>query len=153
MLNTLLKIGKWQSEGKGEWDRFLERPKVEYEDKNGNSVKNFILPIIFDLDEKEVVIDSRNLKEYDENYIEPLKALKIQGGNNKAIYATVPSTKFIQLYKTFFGKENEKANEGEISEAILKENPSLLTDSFKKLLMEIFQLQEEFFEKTSLLNE
>lgn len=29
MLNTLLKIGKWQSQGKSEWDRFLDYPKVE----------------------------------------------------------------------------------------------------------------------------
>lgn len=26
MLDTLLKIGEWQSLGKGEWDRFLDKP-------------------------------------------------------------------------------------------------------------------------------
>lgn len=26
MLTTLIKIGEWQREGKGEWDRFLEKP-------------------------------------------------------------------------------------------------------------------------------
>ncbi len=29
MLNTLLKIGEWQSEGKSEWDRYLEKPKIK----------------------------------------------------------------------------------------------------------------------------
>ena len=26
MLETLLKIGQWQSQGKSEWDRFLDYP-------------------------------------------------------------------------------------------------------------------------------
>lgn len=153
MLNTLLKIGEWQSQGKGEWSRFLDKPKIQTEDKKGNKITHFILPIIFDLDEKDVIIDSKNLKEYDDCFIESLKVLKIQGGNYKAIYSTVPSTKIIQLYKTFFGKENESTEEGELIAAIKKENPSLLTESFKNLLYNICNLKEQFLEKTSLLNE
>lgn len=153
MLDTLLKIGEWQSRGKSEWDRFLDKSKINLIDKQGNPITHFMLPIIFDLDVMDVVIDSKNLKEYDEELAEPLKALKVQGGNNKAIYATVPSIKFIQLYKTFFGKEDENSQEGEISEAIRKENPSLLTDSFNILLTKIFALKERFFQLGSLLNE
>jgi CRISPR-associated protein Csh1 len=37
MLNTLLKIGEWQSEGKSKWDRFLEKPKIQ------NSLTHYIL--------------------------------------------------------------------------------------------------------------
>ena len=29
MLNTLLKIGEWQSQGKSQWTRFLEKPKIK----------------------------------------------------------------------------------------------------------------------------
>lgn len=153
MLDTLLKIGEWQSHGKGEWDRFLDRPKVDSTDKRGKTITNYVLPIIFDLDDMGVVIDAKNLREYDEGLVEPLKALKIQGGNNKAIYVTVPSNKFIQLYKTFFGKENENTTEGELSEAIRKEDPSLLTDTFNTLLSKIFLLKEKFLQQTTLLNE
>lgn len=153
MLDTLLKIGEWQSQGKGEWDRFLDRPKVDSTDQKGNHITHYILPINFDLDAMEVAIDAKNMKEYDETLLGPLKALKVQGGNNKAIYATVPSAKFVQLYKTFFGKENENAKEGEISEAIRKENPLLLTDSFEKILSNIFSLQKTFFQQVSILNE
>lgn len=144
MLTTLLKIGEWQSQDKSEWDRFLEKPKVNYQTKKGDEITNYVLPIAFDLDEKEVVIDSSNLKEYDENLVESLKALKIQGGNNKAIYPTVPADKLIQLYKTFFGKENKDNHQGELKEAIHKDNPHLLTDSLDKILSEIFALKDSF---------
>jgi CRISPR-associated protein Csh1 len=40
MLNTLLKIGEWQSEGKSKWDRFLEKPKIKLKDNQGNEMKN-----------------------------------------------------------------------------------------------------------------
>lgn len=32
MLNTLLKIGEWQSAGKSEWDRFLEKLKIKFKE-------------------------------------------------------------------------------------------------------------------------
>ena len=32
MLDTLLKIGEWQSQGKSEWDRFLDYPKANREE-------------------------------------------------------------------------------------------------------------------------
>jgi len=49
MLQTLLKIGKWRSAGKSKWDRFLDYPEPDTEDKHGNPIKNYTLPIIFDL--------------------------------------------------------------------------------------------------------
>ena len=48
MLNTLLKIGEWQSEGKSEWDRYLEKPKIKATDNRGNELKNYIISLIFD---------------------------------------------------------------------------------------------------------
>lgn len=153
MLDTLLKIGEWQSQGKSVWDRFLDKPKIDSVDKKGNSITGHVLPVIFDLDAMDVVIDTRGKREYDDALLEPLKALKIQGGNNKAIYVTVPSAKVVQLYKTFFGKEGADAAEGEIAEAIRKEDPALLTDSFKSLLANIFLLRDIFFQKMSVVNE
>ena len=82
-----------------------------------------------------------------------LKALKIQGGNNKAIYVTVPAGKLIQIYKTFFGKEGIETNEGELFVAIRKENPSFLTDNFLNLLNDVFSLKQEFLAKLTVFNE
>jgi len=147
MLKTLLEIGEWQSKGKGEWDRFLEYPKIIHEDKKGNRITNYVLPILFDLDEMEVVIDRNELREYRESIVLELKAIKVQGGNNKAFYVTVPSDKVIQLFKSFFGKEEDKNPEIELLEAIRKVDNSLLTDKLQSLLQDIFSLRAKVLEK------
>lgn len=148
MLNTLLRIGEWQSQGKSEWDRFLDYPKVEREDRFGYSVKNYALAIIFDLDANEVIIANENLAEYDEDKIKKTFPLKIKGGNNKAIYSSVPATKITQIYKTFFGKEGVHSEKGELHESVEKTNNELLTDNFRNLLSQIFDLKERFLELT-----
>lgn len=148
MLQTLLKIGEWQSQGKSEWDRFLDYPKAEREDKRGNPIKNYTLPIIFDLDALEVIISQENLREYEEEKVKNTFPLKIKGGNNKAIYTSVPGGKINQVYKTFFGKEGTDTERGELVEAIEKVNQDLLTEKLKKLLSEIFKLKEKFLEMT-----
>lgn len=148
MLQTLLKIGEWQSQGKSEWDRFLDYPKIEREDRFGNPVKNYTLSIIFDLDAKEVIIDNENLAEYDEDKIKKTLPLKIKGGNNKAIYSSVPAKKINQIYKTFFGKEGNDTENGELYESIEKINNELLTDDFRNLLSQVFDLKEKFLELT-----
>lgn len=152
MLQTLLKIGEWQSQGKSNWDRFLEAPKVEYKDKKGNEITNYVLPIVFDLDEKKVIVEKENLREYRDSDVDALKLLKIQGGNNKAIYASVPSGKLIQFYKTFFGKENSNVEEGELSES-LKKDQTTGTGTFEQLLNQIFHLKGECLEKLNFWNE
>lgn len=149
MLQTLLKIGKWQSEGKGKWDRFLDFPTPN---PNDNAITHFTLPIIFDLDENEVIIISDNLQEYDEQKAKKTIPLKIKGGNNKAIYTSVPSDKLNQLYKAFYGKEGEITISGELVEAIIKLDSSLLSQRFKSLLENIFQLKEKFLQLTQILN-
>lgn len=147
MLDTLLKIGKWQSQGKSEWDRFLEYPKIKSKDKFGNEIKNYVLPIIFDLDDETVIIDSENLKEYDERDVEELKCFKIKGGNNKATYVTAPLKKLIQIYKTFFGKEGEDTLTGQIIEASEKLGSENLSVQLKEILEAIFKLKESFLEQ------
>lgn len=148
MLQTLLKIGEWQSQGKSEWDRFLDYPKAEREDKRGNPVKDYMLPIIFDLDAKEVIISEDNLREYDEEKIKNMFPLKIKGGNNKAIYTSVPAKKVNQIYKTFFGKEGTDTKNGELLESIEKTNQNLLTQNLQDLLSQIFELKDKFLQLT-----
>ncbi len=148
MLQTLLKIGEWQSQGKSEWDRFLDYSKAEGEDKYRNPITNYTLPIIFDLDAKKVIISQENLIEYDEEKIKNTFPLKIKGGNNKAIYTSVPAKKINQIYKTFFGKEGFDTENGELVESIDKTNQKLLTENFQDLLSQIFELKGEFLQLT-----
>lgn len=148
MLDTLLKIGKWQSEDLSEWARFIEPPKVTWLDKKGNKITNYVIDIVFDLDKGEVYLNEDNLKEYDpERSSEYLRAIKIQGGNNKAIYATAEPKKLVQVFKTFFGKlDNEDADRGELMEAIEKDYPQFAGTEFYQLLEQVFFLRQAFLE-------
>lgn len=149
MLETLLKIGAWQSEGMTEWSRFLNVPKTEPTNKKGEPISHYVVGVVFDLDEDSVYIDANALREYDDEYDpEELKALSIQGGNNKAIYTTVEPPKLVQLFKTFFGKpENEQAACGELTETIDKNFPQFQNTDFYALLQQIFLLRAQFLEK------
>ncbi len=149
MLNTLFKIGHWQSQIVSEWDDFLDVPKIEIQDRKGNAIKNYILPIIFDLDEADIIIDTANLKEYDEERdVLALKSLKIQPGNNKAVYCTAPPKKLNQLYKTFFGKENKSIEKGELAQVIVNNFPQYKKTTVYSILEESFKLKKRFLELT-----
>ncbi len=148
MLQTLLKIGEWQSQGKSEWDRFLDYPKAEREDKYGNPIKNYTLPIIFDLDAKEVIISQENLREYDEKDVRNALGTKMKGSNSKAICSAGLSKRLGRINQSFFGKEGTETENGELIEAIEKENPALLSENFKNILFQIFDLKDNFLQQT-----
>lgn len=149
MLQTLLKIGEWQSQDKSKWYRFLDYPKIEREDKKGNPIRNYTFSIVFDLDEKAIDISEENLKEYDDRDVENLKALQVKGGNNKAIYVTVPGKKIEQICKTFFDKLESNSENGQLVEAINKLDKALLTNDLNTILQKVFQLKSEFIQKFS----
>lgn len=148
MLNTLLKIGEWQSEGKSEWDRFLDYPKIDTEDKRGNKIKNYTLPIIFDLDNKVVVIDTENLKEYKENDVINSLGIKLKGRNSKSIMASGPTKSFSRIFKSLFGKEEVDAENGELFEAVEKTHSHLLKGDFGAILNEIFLQKSNYYDLT-----
>ncbi len=145
MLNTLLRIGEWQSEGKTQWDRFLDYPKVETEDRRGNTNTNYTLPIIIDLDNKVVVIDAKNLIEYDENHVINSFGIKLKGRNSKSIMVSGPTKSFSRIFKSLFGKEGVDAENGELFEAIKKTHPNLLKENFGAILGEIYLQKQNYF--------
>ncbi len=151
MLQTLLKIGEWQSEGKSEWDRFLEFPKVNMEDRHGNRIKNYTLPIVFDLDKKEVIISQDNLREYDESHIEESLPVIIKGRNSKAIRTSGGGNRLGRIYQSFFGKFKDDTENGNLKEAIEKTNKKLLTDDLKEILNKLFELKDSF--KNQIIND
>ncbi|HLR76864.1 MAG TPA: hypothetical protein VK106_04340, partial [Balneolaceae bacterium] len=150
MLDTLLKIGEWQSEKLSKWDRILDKPKIRWESR-GKPVTNYVVGLVFDLDEMDVYPDPDLLKEYDEERDpEYFKAIQILGGNNKSIYATVEPQKLKQIFKTYFGKlKNEEAEYGEFIEAIDKDFPAFQDNKLYKLIKKFFPLREKFVEKAT----
>ena len=151
MLQTLLKIGEWQSQGKSEWDRFLEYPKIEKIDKHGNEIKNFTLPIIFDLDEMEVIISQDNLKEYDKTHVDESLPVIIKGRNSKAIRSSGNSNRLKRIYQSFFGNIQKDTKNGELIEAIEKTDKKSLTEDLKELLNKLFELKDSF--KNQIIND
>ncbi len=150
MLDTLLKIGEWRSKKLSKWDRILDKPNVKWEIR-GKPVTNYIIGLVFDLDEKDVYPDLDLLKEYDEEVdSERFKSIQIQGGNNKSIYATVEPAKLKQIFKTYFGKlKNEEAEYGELIEAIDKDFPEYKDSKLYKLIKAFFPLRENFVAKST----
>lgn len=150
MLDTLLKIGEWQMEKLSKWDRILDKPNVKRESR-GKPITNYVIGLVFDLDEIDVYLDLDLLKEYDEE-VDPerFKSIQIQGGNNKSIYATVEPTKLKQIFKTYFGKlNNNEAEYGELIEAIDKDFPEYESSELYKLVKALFPLREIFIEKAT----
>lgn len=149
MLDTLLKIGKWQQEGMTEWDPILEKPSIKYETKKGDPIKNYAIGVVFDLDEMDVYPDENSLKEYDEDLDpEEFKLISTLPGRNKAIYATVEEKKIIQLFKTFFGNPSKDGLEsGELVEAIDNDFEKYQQTDFYKLVKELFVLRDVFLQK------
>lgn len=154
MLTTLIKLGSQLSHNRGEWDDIIDCPNIQKEkDKN---IKLYVAELIFDLDKSDVYLNP-SLKEYDEEQsCLAYKNIKIQGGNNKAIYACVESGKLEQVRKTFFGAIDSKGNvpsTGQFQEAISKDFPQFNDTLLGKILPKIFSLSNIFIEKFTIEKE
>ena len=86
MLDTLIKLGKQASRDLGEWDDILDKPKINVETKKGDKIKNYVGSLIFNLDTGIFGLGEVNVDYDEDRSAERYFNLKIQGGNNKAIY-------------------------------------------------------------------
>jgi CRISPR-associated protein Csh1 len=146
MLDTLIRIGEWQESGKSELYRFLDFPNNKNKDQ-GNKIRNYCLPIIFDLDKMEIEISPVNLEAYDPKMTVPrLTVIGIRKGNQKAIYCSMPTQKIYHLYKTFFGKEKVDSSCGELVGIINKNHLDLKEGKLYKIARKIFPLKEQFYD-------
>jgi len=146
MLDALIRIGKHLSEERGEWDDIIDVPDTTEEQAKG--ITPLTAQLLFDLDRKEVVIDRAQVKVFEPRDAYEYKNIKIQGGNNKAIYVTVyPKKSFDQIRKTFFGQEDKTGNppsRGQFVEAIDKDFPSLKESTLYQVLKRAFSLSDDF---------
>ncbi|MFN8353241.1 MAG: TM1802 family CRISPR-associated protein [Spirosomataceae bacterium] len=142
MLQTLIKIGQQKSQELGEWDDVLDWPKIETENKKGEKITNYVLPIVFDLDDSQIKLGE--LGEYDdEKTVQRLFNIKIQGGNNKAIYTCAEFGGLEQIRKTFFGATSS-ATVSQFTEAIDKGFSQLKDTDLYETLVAIFGLRSVF---------
>lgn len=132
MLDTLIRIGKHLSEGRGEWDDIIDVPDITEEQAKG--ITPLTAQLLFDLDANEVVLERAQVKVFEPRDAYDYKNVKIQGGNNKAIYTTVyPKKSFDQIRKTFFGQTDKTGNppsQGQFTEAIDKDLNDRTSKSF-----------------------
>lgn len=144
MLQTLIKIGQQKSQDLGEWDDVLDWPKIETENKKGEKITNYVLPIVFDLDESQTRLGNLGENEYDEQKtVQRLFNIKIQGGNNKAIYTCAEFGGLEQIRKTFFGA-TDNVKIGQFTESIDKGFPQLKGTDLYETLEAIFGLRTVF---------
>ncbi len=146
MLQTQIKIGQQLSLNRGEWDDIIDVPTIERQNKKGETITNYILPLVFNLDAKRV--EAGDLLEYDaEESPSRFFNVKIQGGNNKAVYTCVELKKFEQLRKTFFGVTDKKtgnnALQGQFAELIDNSFSDLKNTELYETLNEVYQLREQ----------
>lgn len=149
MLTTIYQIGKEISAGRDPWEDILNAPKVS--EKEWEKKKLYVLGINFDLDSGSVEISSENLAEYSQHTdaLKSWRSIKIQGGNNKAVYLCVDAKKPEQMAKTLFGKPDNNGSfpdQGEFIEAIDKDYPQFQGTEFYRALQKVTPLAEVFEE-------
>ena len=151
MIQTLIKLGSQLSHNRGEWDDIIDYPNIQKEIEKG--IKLYVAELVFDLDNQNIFVNP-SLYEYDEEKsCLQYKNIKIQGGNNKAIYACVESGKLEQIRKAFFGIIDSKGNIptiGQFQEAINKDFPQFSTSVLGTLLPQLFELRNVFEEKFTI---
>lgn len=140
MITSLNRIGRQLRKNEDPLDGVISIPKLSDNEKDK---KNYVLNIIFDIDNQEVIISKSNLEEYSER-ISPKKYYHIltQRGNHKKIYITRELKNIDQLRISFFGdtKEDEA---GHFLSFIDKEFSHFNNSQFYNSLNSIFSLKSE----------
>lgn len=143
MLDTLYAIGKEISQDRDPWEDIILVPNA---DNKEDKLKLYNLKIVFDLDQKMIILSPENLETFsgDVQKLKSIGNLKIQGGQNKSIYVACAVEKMEQLAKTLFGKKNTSTSKGEFMEAIDMRFPNLKNSTLYEVLSDIYPLGEQF---------
>jgi len=148
MLKTIYTIGKEISQGRDIWEDIIEQklePKKE-------GLRQLVLNIIFDLDEKEIIISKDNYAELDRSYNsrKDLMHLKTLGRNMKSPYLCVDYKKIENLSKALFGKADKKTGlypqKGDLIQAVEGEFPELLNQPLFEILPRLINFRLTFEE-------
>ena len=130
MLDTLIKIGKIQSQGKSDWDAKIYNPPN----------KTLLVSLIFDIDEQKIKIDT---EAFDSQRALDFRCLKPAGARAKNALVTVDVAKnFEQLKKSLFG--GTESSLGEFMEIIKRDCPQIEQTPLGEALLKIFDMKKVF---------
>jgi CRISPR-associated protein Csh1 len=127
MLDTLIKIGKIQSQGKSDWDAKIYNPPN----------KTLLVLLIFDVDAQEIKIDT---EAFDSQRAMDFRCLKPAGARAKNALVTVDVSKnFEQFKKSLFGSAESES--GEFMEIIKRDCPQIEHTELGKALLQVFDMK------------
>ena len=130
MLDTLLKIGKWQTEDQCDIDRHLTILKID------NDKESYHLDIILNLDNEEVVIDAENLSAYDPDKTpKDIKLLRTFTARHQKVYVSIDFDRVHYLKNSLFGD----GKKGDLLKHIENNFESLLSTPLADYLNIIFE--------------
>jgi len=136
-ITTNLHLGEYLLKDTGDWAFLTTLPKLS------KAENQHICPILFDVENKKIIIDKKNIIVYNKNianevtfrYINPEK----WGRRGKKFALTTEPRKFKMLSETLFGKKNKDKGSGQKSleeynynSSELYKALSLINDNFEK---------------------
>jgi CRISPR-associated protein Csh1 len=130
MLDTLIKIGKIQSQGKSDWEAKIYNPPN----------KTLLVLLIFDIDEQKIKIDT---EAFDSQRAIDFRCLKPAGARAKNALVTVDVSKnFEQFKKSLFGSGESES--GEFMEIIKRDCPQIEQTKLGAALLKVFDMKTIF---------
>ena len=111
MLSTLIAIGNEIAQQQGEWDNLVEIPKFEEKTKDGEPIINYVLVVIFNIDEQTIQVGETHAFGAESS---PIKYRNINselwGRRGDPWMVTCSYPKKLQiLQKSIFGKPEDEA--------------------------------------------
>ncbi len=138
MLDTLIQLGQQISKNRNPWDDIIHIPNLK------DAKNNYVLNIIFDVDQGNIDIDPANLEEFDSSSPYRHTLMETLKGNAKKIYPAVLFDKINHLKESLFGKQN--ARKGQLMEDVNAIDSSLEDSLLYQALQMIFSLKSlEYF--------
>lgn len=132
MLDTLLKIGKWQSEEISVLETKLMNIKIASENP-------LVMPIVIDFDEEEIYYETDNISEFDpERTPEEIMFLDTFSARSHKTYLAIDVEHIYYLEEALFGKEGN--DNGDFKKHIDSNFPELQETLFYKILKKCFSL-------------
>lgn len=145
MLDTLLKLGEQLSQNVSKWDDYLEKREKKLIPKGEKEL--YILNIVFDIDNKEIIISPDNLSEFDKELsVKKHWLFQTFAARAGKTYVATLFDKTDDLKVSLFGKDNE--SKGQFQNDIDNKFPKLKTTHFYKAIKSVYSL----IDKSEVLN-
>lgn len=157
MHQTLIALGNEIQKQQGEWDNSVETPKFEEKTRSGDSITNYVLVVVFDIDKQSIIIDNDGLRAFNPKdspvrYRNLNSELWGRRGDPWMITCSYPK-KLPILQKSIFGKPDEDIGQGLFMKSLVASFPESRESLFYKALEKCYTLRNlEFGENTKGYN-